>query len=587
MNFDEAGQARRNLDAKKQNGELNEEAYCAEINKIRVTDARNCWWQPDPRGPGWLCWNGKEWIAGVPPGPGTVTSPAPTPGGVGKTASQKPAKLVEYHFRPVSDDEPGYKLMSLAQFIVIAKTRPWKGRPRKWWDLFSILTGVTLAILWLVYSSLNPRSEGWDLLTPVLMIAIPVILVSFRKPIDELLMPLQPHRAKFPHLLLLALGICVPFLIAFLLYNLFHVKEYSLIRFTMVIGTFIAYAITRDPVLAAGFTRKPGMNGTSPSPSPKVPLAALLFLTFVIGIVRGDDCATDPLNASDCLRTSGYSETIAGGASAAEAAANAAGDEAIDPKHTKEYREWLESLEPNTWVKDGDLWVRVDDNGVATYTNKDPGATGDGTTGTDTGTTGDDTTTPERTPPGQSKSTTVNPEDGSTTETTIYPDGKSSTVTTSADGKTVTTVSRNGDTATTVTNGDGTKTTTETSTTGEKTVTEYDPRTGVKVTTNPDNTVKTEYPNGTSVTRDTLPDNTTIDTYSDGTTVTTYPDKTVTTTTTWPDGTKTTTTQYPDGTTDVSERGGPADSPGDGSEPGGPGETGDGGETGGIGGDDK
>jgi hypothetical protein len=77
MNFQEAETARRSLNTRKQNGELTADAYCAEINKLRVTDAKNCWWQPDSRGPGWLCWNGKEWVAGVPPGPGTIASPAP------------------------------------------------------------------------------------------------------------------------------------------------------------------------------------------------------------------------------------------------------------------------------------------------------------------------------------------------------------------------------------------------------------------------------------------------------------------------------------------------------------------------------
>lgn len=567
MNFQEAEDARRNLDTKKQNRELTAEAYTAGIEKIRIQDAQNCWWQPDPRGPGWLCWNGKEWVAGVPPGQVTGASTGPAPGAAGKTAPKKP---VEYHFRPVSDDEPGYKLMSLQQFIVIARTVYWRSRPRKWWDLFSILFGITLAILWLIYSSLNPSSEGWDLITPLLMVAIPVILVSFRKPIDEILMPLQPHRAKLPHLLLLGLGLCVPFLIAFLLYNLIHVKEYSLIRFTMVVGTFVAYAITRDPVLAAGFKRTPR--------SLRGPVAVLLFFTFVIGIVRGDDCASDPLNASDCLRTSGYSETIAGGASAAEAGANAAGDEAIDPKHTKDYQEWLDSLEPNTWYKSGDNWVMVDDTGMTHYTNKDPGAGGDGTTG--------NTDTPPATGPQPTGTSVTENVDGSKTTTTTWSDGTTSTTTRSADG-TVTTVDRTGVSQTVTPGKDGSTTTTTTYPDGSQSTSTRSPD-GTTVTHNTDGSVTTKTPDGTETTEVTNTDGSKTVTYPDGTTVTTDSDGTVTTTTTWPDGTRTTTTQNPDGSTDVSERGGPADSPGDGSgEPGGTGEPGDNGETGGFGGDTK
>jgi len=567
MNFQEAEAARRNLDTKKQNGKLSEEEYCAEINKIRITDTKNCWWQPDPRGPGWLFWNGKDWVAGVPPGPGTVAGPAPAPGAAGKTAPQKPAKPVEYHFRPVSDDEPGYKLMSLDEFRFHLKTRSWKNRPRKWWDLFSILTGVALAAIWFVYTFLSPSSEGWDFITPLLMIAIPVILVSFRKPIDELLMPLQPHRAKLPRLLLLGVGICIPFLTAWVLLNLLNVREYSLIRVTMVAGTCMAYAVTRDPVLAAGFTRRPV--------SLKAPLAILLFLALVIQIVRGDDCASNPLNGSDCLRTPGYGEGMAGGASAAGAGANAAGDYVTtDPG----FEEWTKTLEPGKWYKTDYGWVKVNSDGTVTVKPDSSGTSG-------TGTEGDTGTSPDGTPPGTSRSTRVNG-DGSTTEITTHPDGSTTTSTTSADGKTTTTTEGGGVTHVTTTGADGTKTTTTTYPDGKTSTTTRTPD-GTTSTRNTDGSVTTRTPDGTETTAVTSGDGSTTVTYPDGTTVTTDPDGTVTTTTTWPDGTRTTTTQNPDGTTDVSERGGP-ELPDEGSgEPGGTGESGDGGETGGFGGEEK
>ncbi len=555
MNFDEAERARRNLDEQQRSGKLTAEAYCAEINKIRVTDAKNTWWQPDPRGPGWLCWNGKEWVAGIPPA------------AVAGQAQKKPA---QYHFRPVPDSEPGYKLMSLDEFRFLLNTRSWKNRPRKWWDLFSILLGVTLAFLWFVYSSINPRSEGWDFITPLLMIAIPLFLVSCRKPIDELLMPLQPHRQKFPRLLLLAAGICVPFLTAFILLNLFHIREYSLIRYNMVIGTCLAYAVTRDPVLA-GFVRKPEQGGPSPSPSLKAPLAVLLFLGFVIHIVRGDDCASDPLNASDCLRTSGYGEGIAGAASAAEAGANAAGDSVTT---NPGFDELTKTLEPGTWHKTKYGCVKVNSDGSVTVR---PDSSGTGTT--DSGTPND------RLPAGTSESTTVNPETGESTTTITWPDGKTTTTTTSADGNTVTTVGRDGSTSVTTKNSDGSTTNTTTTANGEKSTSIRD-RNGLTITKNADGSITTDYPDGTRSTTVTNSDGSSTTTWRDGRTVTTDTDGTVTTVTTNPDGSTTITVQNPDGSTDVTVRGGPK-SPDDGSgELGGTGEPGDG-EGVGLGGGNK
>jgi hypothetical protein len=543
MNFKEAEQARGSLNAKKQNGELTAEAYCAGINNIRVTDAKNCWWQPDPKGPGWLFWNGKEWVAGVPPG----EAAAP----LGATGSPLPAKPVEYTFRPVSDDEPGYKLMSIRQFILIAKIQPWKKRPRKWWDLFSVLTGVTLAFAWFVYTCLNPWSEGWDLLTPVLMIAIPLFLVCFRKDLDNILMPLQPHREKLPYLLLFGLGICVPFLTAYIMLNWAGIREYSLMHLNVIVGTSLAYAITREPVLAAGYKGTPR--------SLKLPLVLFLLLTLVIQIVRADDCGRNPLNGADCLRTGGAGEGMAGGASAGQSAANAAGDAVTtDPG----FSDWLNTLDRNTWYTTrAGVDVMVDDDGMVHYRYH-----GSGTSGSDAGTTGDSGTS-ERNPPGTSQSTTVDPETGATKTITTMPNGTTLTTETSADGKTTTTTTTDANGTTvqteqTVTNPDGTKTKTTTYNDGKQSTSTYNPRDRTTTETDTSGEVTKVYPDGTRTEVTTNPDNSTTET--------------------WPDGH--TRTTYPDGHTDTTPPRGPSGD--DSGKTGGPGESTDNGETGGFGGED-
>ncbi len=86
--------------------------------------------------------------------------------------------------------------MTLGEFKKLSKDVPLAKRPQKWWDLLSILGGVLGAILWFLYGGIRSGHEGFDFITPLLMIGIPVVLVWFRTDFDQILLPLQPHRKK-------------------------------------------------------------------------------------------------------------------------------------------------------------------------------------------------------------------------------------------------------------------------------------------------------------------------------------------------------------------------------------------------------
>lgn len=292
MDFTTAEQERERLSSQRAAGQITNDAYTAAVNALRVTDAAGNWWQPDPTGPGWLFWNGSAWGPGVPPvksglQPGT------------------PKTFVEFQSR----------LMTVDEFKKMSKEVPLAKRPQKWWDLLSILGGITSAILWLLYSGIR---EGFDFLTPLLMIAIPVSMIWFREDLDVMLLPLQPRRKDVNKLLLVGIGMAFPFLTAFVLFNI-GIRNYPLIQWNMIIGTFGAYAITRNPVI-----RIPGMAAQPGSGKPSLPaahgiLVALLaaVCSFLVLPVRADDCTRDILNAQDCLRTGGYAEGISGIASSA------------------------------------------------------------------------------------------------------------------------------------------------------------------------------------------------------------------------------------------------------------------------------
>jgi hypothetical protein len=197
------------------------------------------------------------------------------------------------------------KLMDTGTFREIARTTPWNKRPQKWWDLFAILVGVVSAIIWLLYSGAPKTSEGVDFISIILMIGIPFVLVVYRAKIDTYLVGLQPHRHRFSKIVLIGMGLAAPYLTAFILFNVLGIRNYPLMYWNLILGTAVSYAIMREPVLAPGYhpTRGPNL---------KVPLILFLIGSLIIRIVAADHCLSDPLNAQDCERSSGFAEGISG-----------------------------------------------------------------------------------------------------------------------------------------------------------------------------------------------------------------------------------------------------------------------------------
>jgi hypothetical protein len=289
MDMQEAETKRAELAVRRQQGQITRDGYTAALSALRVTDTTGRVWQPDPGSAGWLVWNGSAWQPGTPPEPGYA-------GGPGGEA-------------PRSKDFGEFKssLMTVDEFKKMSKDVPLEKRPQRWWDLLSILGGIAGAILWFIYGGIRSSREGFDLITPILMIAIPVILVWFRVDIDAMLQPLQPTRQKISRILLIGLGIAAPFLTAWILYNLLHISQYPLMQANIIVGTLVAYAITRDPAPAGG---KPGPGRAIAGAA--IIVCTVLLCSLIMTPVLADDCASDPLNAQDCLRTNGYAEVMAG-----------------------------------------------------------------------------------------------------------------------------------------------------------------------------------------------------------------------------------------------------------------------------------
>jgi len=170
--------------------------------------------------------------------------------------------------------------------------------------------GVVGAIIWFAYSSIRGVSvEGIDWITPVIMIGMPVMLARYRKDIDRRLLPLQPTRQKIPKPAIFILGLATPILVAYLLYNVFGIEEYTLLHLNLIVGPLLAYTIMRTPVVEEEpMMKKTGKKGIAVG-------ALVLACLLLVMPVMGDDCERDPLNAKDCLRTAGTAQVISGGAS--------------------------------------------------------------------------------------------------------------------------------------------------------------------------------------------------------------------------------------------------------------------------------
>jgi len=304
MDFDEAAKRYTELQVQRQNGSLSDHHYRISIDQLRVLDGKGTWWQPDPKGTGWIFWNGTRWQPGTPPLP-VKDSPSRAPGAA-----------------PQDIPEARDGVMNKETFTRIQKSTPWKKRPQQWWDRFSVRMGIVVAVVWFIYSGIVPvislvttgtMREGFDLISPLLIIAMPLLLIWKRKGIDTFLMPIQSWRRKFSRKLLIGMGIAIPFLTAFIIYHVFQVSEYPLMYLNIVVGTLASYALVREPVLADNYVANPQ---TGRMPDPRVPLVLLAGMALCVRIVSGHDCLTDPLNAQDCMRTTGTAELLSGGVSA-------------------------------------------------------------------------------------------------------------------------------------------------------------------------------------------------------------------------------------------------------------------------------
>jgi hypothetical protein len=256
-------------------------------------------------------------------------------------------------------------LLDPQAFIATARAVPWRERPEGWWDALSILGGMASGLLWFLYGSVRatrlggwltlsmilplvlatfwkrqvgeylgplwtrvqgwplgakviailatcalvrqiPNQEGFDLISPLLMVVLPTALVFLRKEVDQLLVLLRPMRRTLPLPVRVGIGLAIPFATAFVLYNQFRVQMYRLMQWNTVVGTLLSYAVIRTPP-----SDRPH-SGVSPAGVVAVLLLLVGLDSLAATSALADDFLRDPFNLNDGLRTDGIAPLIAG-----------------------------------------------------------------------------------------------------------------------------------------------------------------------------------------------------------------------------------------------------------------------------------
>jgi hypothetical protein len=193
-------------------GQLDAQQLASEVSKLQARDQSGTWWTINPWNGSFLRYDGSRWVPGSPP-----------------QLRQQPVKPQP----PPAGGQPAVPMQAKAGWLPVV-------------SLMGILLPLFTSFVWFAYTSLSPRSEGWDCLTPLIVGGVPILLVMFQGPIDRLLLPLQPYRRKVPPALLLGLALAVPVIFGCVCSSATY-AGYGVLRFASVVGMLSAHILTRNP----------------------------------------------------------------------------------------------------------------------------------------------------------------------------------------------------------------------------------------------------------------------------------------------------------------------------------------------------
>lgn len=205
----------RQLRAMRDAGQMSPQQFLAEIQTLRWQDSNRVWWQISAEG-ALLFFDGRQWIpAQPPPAPAGSASPALP----GMPPGARPAP-------------PGgsFRLTALA-------------------PLLPIIPAVLCGGLWFFYTFLGlfkyEGLDGVDWVTPLIVGGLPVAFWMFRKPLDDLLLPLKPLIVAIPWAVRLGIVLAVPIFLGWALNALILRSGYLGLQVSTFISVVTAGVLMR------------------------------------------------------------------------------------------------------------------------------------------------------------------------------------------------------------------------------------------------------------------------------------------------------------------------------------------------------
>lgn len=181
-------------------GQIDQRQFYNQVKQLQMRDEAGTWWAVDPRDGAFLRYDGREWLPDAPPV--SVSAPA----------------QVEPQAEPDFD-----KMIAL----------------------MSVVIPLITAACWMSWSWLVP-SEQNDCITPLIVGGIPLLFIYFRRPIDRLLLPIQPLRRLFPKLILYGVSLALPLVLAYVSASM-TLSGFGVPRFVALVSLLAGYALIRDP----------------------------------------------------------------------------------------------------------------------------------------------------------------------------------------------------------------------------------------------------------------------------------------------------------------------------------------------------
>lgn len=232
MTFEEAAQRYAYIRQQRDVGQLADPQFREQVGQLTVIDEAGSYWQIDPDTGQWMTYVGDRWV-------------------VPAAASGEPAGAVHLSQPVTPASEPANTESALNRAV-----RAGAGKSEGWWGITSIIGGAIAGALWYWYSSLDKGARP-DLRTSEIMVAVPILLMVLRKPIDMLLAPTMKFRRHVPRMVIVGVGLAVPYMTASCLYKsqqgpqfLRGLSEYPYIRWVVFIAPILSYLIMRTPNVA-------------------------------------------------------------------------------------------------------------------------------------------------------------------------------------------------------------------------------------------------------------------------------------------------------------------------------------------------